>query len=477
MTASRVRTTLLTTLGVLLIGGGAAAYMYREIKKAPDQKRQIQMDARLFPWGRVHITGVSLQSERATFAATCDPINGCRLTSPIQGPADAEAMQALLDNVAALPLAVEPFKGEDVRPHLAEYGLDPAPITFTASTADGKVHRLYVGGLDPTDRRRWVAGGDPLRMGRADDLFSWALDRDLFAFRANQVFQLDRHAISEILVERLDSAPRTLHLTAGDPLWTVESDGRKLTADPYVIDKFLLLLTRDLKADAFVTDHYTAEDAVKYGLDKPTFAITVHSAGGRVDKAFVGVGARPAGTGEPDEAGKAAPFVHIEGASSVAVTYNALLSDLSKGLPEFRDKRVTDFDLEAVRRIEILREGTPPLVLDGMGDSWQLISPESAPARVDRAKAIAMQFSKLRAVRVIDEEKSPAKLAELGLEPPELRVLLRADGGRMLADIRFGRPIDKDTVAVTAEGVTRIDAVKDASLRLLPMTPDEIIRR
>lgn len=475
---TRVQRTLVTALVVLGAGGGAAAWVYSQDYAQQGAKKQAELtEARLFTWGRFLVQGFTLTTPSTRISATCTEQAGCRLTAPLTGPADAEAMQALLDNIAALQLERELASGPEAEGQLTSYGLAPAPITFTATTTDGRVHRLYVGDKSDVDGLRYVAGGSPLRLGLARDNFYWALDRDLYAFRAKQVFELGRDDIARVTIEKLSVPPRTLVLSRGEPLWSATSDGQTYPVDPFVIDRFQVLLTRDLRADAFVTDALQSEQRVRYGLDHPAFRVHVETRAGRVEHATVGVAPRVAGLGEPDQEGSPTPYVHVEGSSSVAVVYPALTGDLDKTAADFRDRRVLEYELADARRIEITHAGQPTIVMEGSGKQWRVVSPVDGPAKLERAGAIALRYSKLRATRVMEDGKSPERLKALELEPPQLRLVIKDAAGKILGDLRAGKPVDKKLVHVTAVGVDRIDAIPDGELRLLPMTAEDMIAR
>lgn len=475
---TRVQRTLLLAVLFLGLGGGAAAWVYhRDYKQQPARRKAELNEARPFTWGRFHIRDFTLANTRTTISASCTEKAGCRLTAPIQGPSDAQAMQALLDGIAGVQFGTVIASGDDARAKLADYGLDPAPITFTATTTDGRVHRLWVGEKNPTDGRRFLAGGEPLRLGLALDDFFWALDRDLFAFRSKQIFELDRDDIVKVTIDKVAVPPRQLVVSHGTPLWSVSTGDRTLPADPFVIDKFLLLLTRDLKADAFVTDAVTPELSARYGLDQPMFRVSIDTRSGHTERAIVGVAPRVPGTAPPDEDGQIAPYVRVEGSSSVSVAYPGLLTDLDKNVDGFRDRRVLDYDLAAPRKIEIMHAGKPPIVLEGERQTWRLVSPIQGETKTNKVSELVLRFSKLRGARVVEDGKPAARLKALELDPPQLRLVIRDGAGAVLADLRVGKPADAKSTHVTAEGVDRIDAVPDAELRLIPLSAEDLVAR
>ncbi len=476
---TRVQRTLLLAALVLAAGSGAAAWVYHtDYKQEPARRKAELNEARPFTWGRFHIQSFTLSNTRTTVSATCQEQAGCRLTAPIRGPADPQAMQALLDMISGLVFTTVIASGDEARPKLADYGLDPAPITFTATTTDGRVHRLWVGEKNPADGRRFIAGGEPLRLGLAEDDFFWALDRDLFAFRAKQIFELARADVRKVTIDKVAVPPHQLMVSHGEPLWTVSNGTRTLPADPFVIDKFLLLLTRDLKADAFVTDALTPELSARYGVDQPMFRVSIEMASGHVERAVVGVAPRVPGTAPPEEDGQIAPYVHVEGSSSVSVAYPGLLSDLGKTIDDFRDRRVTDYDLGAPRRLELTHAGKPTIVLEGHEQTWRLLNPIEGATKAGRVAEIVLRFSKLRSTRVVEDGKpSAARLKELQLEPPQTRLVVKGAGGEVLADLRVGKPADAKNTHVTAAGLDRIDAVADSELRLLALEAQDIVDR
>lgn len=473
---------------VVLTGGGIAAYFAWKERQGAEGRELAEVNRkRLFDFGRDHVERGELKRGNVVIRFERDP-GGWRLTEPLRGPADAEAIGAMLDHMAGIRIDAT-VDDDATEAELAEYGLAPAPLSLSLELKSGKKLALYVGEKDPLSGRFFVTDHERKRIGAAAAAFHWALDRDLHAFRSKRIFEISRDAVQRVSVSK--GGEQRYLLEKGSDGWTVTADGKTLRADSFVVDRFLLLLTRDLKAESFVTDELPDDPRALavFGLDPPAFTVTVE--GGAGEKYVARVGGMKtvpapdggaAGEHEGEEAPKAGPFVSLEGSSTVADVYDAFLEDLDKDLETYRDHTIGSFETEQVAKVLFeLPSGERAIVerKSGTGEEarWMLTLPQTTAARSWRIEKIVQSFSRLRSDRVYADAPAAAKRREWQLDPPQQRLVFHDASGAVLASVLIGKKADNEHVFITVEGLDRVDVVKEARLALLPKALPDLVER
>ncbi|MCC7386252.1 MAG: DUF4340 domain-containing protein [Deltaproteobacteria bacterium] len=475
----RLHRALLSTAAVLGAGGALALYAWIDTYQGGRQ-RQLASDEekRLYHFGRIDVRSGTLTKSNLELRFQWKEREGWWLTDPVVGPADQEAMTSLIDNMVGMKIdsVVEMDASEE---DLAKYELSPAHTSLELSLADGRQVALHIGAKNEIDDHYFVTDRDRKRIARADGAFSWAFDRDLYAFRGKRIFDLHRDQLTYAAVER-DGAP-LYALERRETQWIVQAAGRSLPADPYVVDRYLLGLTRDLKADSYPTDALalTPEDLARYGLDRPAFRIRLREDRGIERVALVGTPPAPEGASPEDPPG---PYVLIEGSRSVAEVFQGLAADLTRDLSYFRDRTISSFQLDHVAKVDLhLLSGERAIVerAGGTGEesTWSLTLPQTAPARSWRIQKLLLTLSNLRSDRVETDTATTAQLQEWRLDPPEQRIIALDASGKVLADVQIGKAIDTETVFITATGLGHVDGIKEARLGVVPKSLEDIVEK
>lgn len=477
---ARTRQSLLAAAVVLLGGAGLSVWAYlRTYKGGLEQDASQKSAARLFSFVPVYVQGGAIKNDKVELEFRVKD-GSFVLTKPLAVPADDEALSAAVVRTAALSLSPE-ISADATPAELTTYGLEHPSAEISITDADGKLNVLRVGEMNEMLKAVYVAGrvgSGPWRLGIVDAQAVWAVQRDLYAYRTKRLFRSPRDRIRKIVAEK--EGKLIYALERSGKRWTVSGGlnppaggASTFTGDPAMSDRFALILTRDLKIEEVVTDHYTPADAARYGLDAPRFTVTTEADTGAIDRVQFGV--------VPKADGTVQVFALAEGSESVAVAYSDFLHDVDKTADDFRDRSLSTFDTSAVTRIEIALMGQRSIVLTaeavdgGTGPRWRASAPKKGYVKSDRVEAMLLRLGRLRSARIVIESASSEERRERGLDPPERRILIQGKGGLTLADITVGKPMDKDHVFIAAAGLSRIDAIKDAELKMVPYALDEIL--
>jgi hypothetical protein len=477
---TRVQRALLTSAVVLAAGGGLAAYAFIEgYQGEKDRALEEAEKQRLFQFGRDHVKGGEIVKKELAVRFERSE-SGFVLTEPITGPADDESIGFAIDAMAAI-------RGDtitdDASPaDLTSYGLEAPEITMIVRV-DGGEHRLLVGGKNDVNERYYVTDEKKKKILAAEPTFYEKLDRDLYAFRSKRIFPLDRQKVNAIRVTERDK-PRYV-LEKGASGWSVSAGGKTFQADPFVMDRFLLLLTRDLKAEAFATDALAPGEERRFGLDEPRFVVEVEAGPvklrGRVGTVAAGKDAGLRDSGE-DDALSPGPWVQLEGTRTVAEVMEVFPSDLDKDLDVLRDHTISSFDEEAISKITFdLASGERGIVerVSGSGQSsrWSLTLPQTAPAKAWKVQKVLFVFAKLRSDRIESDAPSAKDLERWQLVPPKQKLTFSNASGEVIAEISIGKLVDKDHAFITAKDLGRVDAIKESRLVVIPQKLEDLVER
>jgi hypothetical protein len=93
-------------------------------------------------------------------------------------------------------------------------------------------------------------------------------------------------------------------------------------------------------------------------------------------------------------------------------------------------------EADDLQSITVRAESGDTTTLERSGDSWQIVSPITAPASSTEASGLASTLTTLDRTRVVDE--APANLAEFGLAPPRVSVEFKTSGDAPAGGLLIG---------------------------------------
>lgn len=484
---TRVQRTLVLALGAVALMVAALGWIaLRPPSSGVQAKAEKLLQSEVFAHAPMDVTSGEIQgpdqgpSGAIRFRMTP---RGPLLEAPIQGPADAEAIHAAIVHTLSVPMVTE--LEADARPDtLARYGLEPPNVRVRLELTNGRKVELRLGAQNALTKGVFIAARDgdgPMRLGQSPGGFEWALDRDLAAFRAKQLFPLGAAALRRVTVLR-DGALRfrvtrtstpTAETKVTDLEWSLEAEGRVGPGDATVLSRFALLLTRDLRADAWITDALGAEPErtlALLGLSPPTFVVDVEGdaetpgAARPRHRLRVGVASRAVGdrlaalahgrsatTAVGGDPAQLAVFVHLEGSTSIARVYDALPEDLDKGFDALADHDLTHFVPGRLARVSIDGKISGRRDLARQGPRVVRRDRPEAPVAIDAAREWLMRWSGVRTIRTLVPAADAAAKARVGLEPPAVVTVLYDADDRVLATVQVGPELDPEQHVVWVE--------------------------
>ncbi len=128
-------------------------------------------------------------------------------------------------------------------------------------------------------------------------------------------------------------------------------------------------------------------------------------------------------------------YASVEGDDRVYTVVSYQLSSFKRELEDLRDKRILDFDQDAVRRIAVSWPGAR-IDVERSDAGWQMVEPVRVPADQDTVEALLSSLSFLRAVAFVDK---PGSEEEMGFAPPQFAVELDLSDAAEGSDPKIAR--------------------------------------
>jgi len=268
--------------------------------------------------------------------------SGWRLEKPASAKADDTEVGTFLANLHSL--RAQDFL-EDPLLELKNFGLDPPQLSIVLTLgSDGTQKTILLGGEKKDEK-----GGTTRYLKRAElekPLFlvgDWVL-RDLSKtatdFREKTVAQFDQERARKVEMKRQDGEDFTLTRQA-DNQWSIDKTQDGTLREP-ALSQFIADL-RELRGFEVVAEN--PKDLRPYGLDKPTFAVTVSDEEGK-SLATIRAGQKTEGEGKKS-------FAMAEGSPTVFGLRDYVFDRLNK--------KPTDFWEKPGRKEEAPASPPPPL--------------------------------------------------------------------------------------------------------------------
>lgn len=304
------------------------------------------------------------------------------LTEPVSGPADVDAVDALLSAIEWLEAEREigDVTGED----RTQFGLDEPRVTLVFEVAT-ETHTLRVGSDEPLAHGVYVQIDDDDRVfvvGR--DLYE-ALTHDVDHYRSKDMFPDFRTA--DVTRFSLAREGGTLALERSERRWYVREPVDMLARDGRVDE--LLRALRELRAERFVAEapedaHGLGDEAAMHFSFAPWPEGSTHFGDERPDVSFA--------VGAPCPEHPSERLARVDEGPVVCVAA-AALELLGRATDEYRELRLVSTPDDDVERIVI--EGASDFTLTRAEGDWELLQGETTVGPADPA-AIAEWVAELR---------------------------------------------------------------------------------
>jgi hypothetical protein len=375
-----------------------------------------------------------------------------QIVAPITAEADKEQVNNLLGNFATLE---RNDVVEESPSNLKPFGLSPprADVAFRKQGSKDMRH-LLVGNKAPTGGDIYAQLGGEKRVILISGFMESVFVRSTFDLRDKTILKFDRDKIEAV---ELVSPDHTVRLTRSPTDWRIV-EPLQVRADSGTADSIISrLATSQMKA--ITTSGATDVAALKqYGLDKPAVTATVVAGSSRATLQIGG------------EAPESARYARDVSRPMVFTVESSLLDDLKKPASDFRRKDLFDFRPFNATHLEITRGGKT-YVFDRVkntdpkapaNEKWHQSAPSARDVDLQKMDSFLSGFSNLRVDSWVE------KTAALGLESPELGIVVRFDDGRKEERVLLSKKTDVYASRSDEPGAAKVPVTDyDTSLRAM----------
>jgi hypothetical protein len=357
-----------------------------------------------------------------------DPVRW-ELTAPITGPADQQAVKALLASFRKeVPLDVRVDEG-----NLSDYGLDPGNGVVVEIWREDQAEPAvsFTVGFDSPGGSSFLrlSGDDAVYRARVGGRHRY--DRKPAEWRNRVLLDFDEYLVAALQVDVSDET-RTRLVRGDSP--GVDTDGLPLPG-PWQLDPDPGWPTDQLLADAIGSSLGSMRAGellgadFEGGFDPPVATISVELATG--ETRAVEVGSRTV---------EGAAFVRIVGEPDVYRVASATIRQALSSPVELRDKTLMRFSRQNVDTMAY-QEGRSTILLqqDLATGSWNVLQPDNIDLDV---KLVYFAINTMATLRS-DEVVEGVSLTQAGLDEPQARIVLRFLDGHN-EGLEIGRPMQDE---------------------------------
>jgi hypothetical protein len=340
-----------------------------------------------------------------------------RVTSPFQAPADSSEVSSLLTRLSKLE-ADEVVV--DTTEDLAQYGLEK-PSRTVSVVVEGQEEPLVVQFGDTTPGGSAVYARTPSspRVFSVASYVESSFDKKPFDLRDRDVLHVKRDDVRTLDVRGPEGRYALTRTDAGDWAFTKPLHTR---AGRWAVDGLLGTL-ENLRMESVAAE--AAQTLAPFGLDRPTRSVELVLADGTTRTLEIG-----SRSGEGDEGGY---HVREKGSSLVAVVPGAIVTDLEKGMDGLRAKKLLEVATYDTEGFDVTAAGTtwtytksPKEGEKGLAETqWKRTAPTEKEFETTRIEDVLFDLGGVEVAAFLDE---PDDLSTYGLEPPLVRVDVRAKG-------------------------------------------------
>lgn len=356
--------------------------------------------------------------------------NVWRLTKPLAYPAEADAVEALLQALAQLSGASR-LTAQDLNARTnsaKEFGFDPPPFTLLLQQPDYTA-QVLIGGWTPLKDQLFLRVVGTEGMFLVDASLWRLLPQTAGAWRSAAFVNLSGLAFDRLAVTN-SARGFELERDAAEQSWRLAKPMQARADNPKIDD--LLQKLQGLRVSRFVTDDPKA-DLDGYGLLAPDLSLAL--AQGTNPVALLQFGHSPTNaTGQVYARRAGLPAIVLVPADAIA-PWRGPYTD-------FRDRHLVSLTPEGVEEIEIaVRGGETNLVRRQTNGLWRVVGTNGFAAEPALVGDLLGSLSTLEVAQFVKDVVTPLDFPNYGLQPPALRVSLRAAGAgtnHVIADLQFG---------------------------------------
>jgi hypothetical protein len=360
-----------------------------------------------------------------------------KVTAPFAAPADTSAVESMLTSLEKLE--ADEVVVEQVA-NLAEFGLDKPSRTVTA-VVEGAKEPLSVqfGAKSPDGSSVYAKTPSAAKVYLIPSWIETGFDKKPFDLRDRDLLKVKRDDVRTLDIAGPEGSYALARSDAGEWAFTKPLATR---AGRWSVDG-LLGTIENLRMDSVAAESVSApKDVARFGLDRPARTVALVLKDGTARALEIGAGApdpsatpspspSPAGKGEPPKPTRY--YARQAGTALVAVIPAALVDDLAKGMGDLRAKRLLEVATYETEGFEVSAGGAKKTFAksttkdkDGFDKSqWKRTAPDAKDLDTNTVEDALFKLGGVEIQEFVDEPQAPSGY---GLDPPTLRVAIKAKG-------------------------------------------------
>jgi hypothetical protein len=411
------------------------------------------------PPNDVAALGIHKQGE-PEYRLVREPDKKWKIAGPFEAPVADKQVLPLLNNLATL--RCERYESHAAKDkELETFGLDK-PYLRLAVTEKAKEEKKE----DKKDEKKEdkKEGDKPVKdkvvligkeAGKNGERYAKLADSDAIfvvggkfagAFEGSALDLLDRDLLTlarkEIKRIKSSNGDTPMTIEAKGDAWQVEAGAVKFTADPAALAG-LLTACSQLRAERYAA-YGDKLDLAKYGLDKPSFIVTVTVQPDDKDAKPVDY---TVAVGKPAEGAQGARYARRSDQPGVAILDTSTAAELGRTYLDFVERTLLKLDASAVTSL-VRKVNGQELELVKKDDGWQIVKPAETKADTQIVDNLVNDLARLRAQTIA---AYPAKdLKAFGLVEPAAVLVLRVTEGEGKTSekvIKIGHEVNSDPKA------------------------------
>ncbi len=407
-----------TTIILLIVAAIGAAYIFlfdiKKYRKDVWEQRQ-QMVLPDYKLGQIN----RIELKKRDTDIVMESIDGenWRMLEPLQLRADKAEVKEILAQFEFMRKVGTIKKSETSNFSLKDYGLDTPDVVVNLWLKKGTI----VGGTAGDVTKYTVRIGDKLAAGQSTVFISVDEEKDVYVISAKFLekidkqindlrnkwaFEFDKFNVERIRIESGTNKP--IVCAKAEQLWWVTEPIADRGDTERIKDILNELKNLKINQEDFVSD--SEEDIVNYGLDKPSFTISV----GTTDN----VQTLHLGHSLDEKI-----YAKLDGESSIFYVQNIILHDLDLELNDLRDKQLLRFDAIGTYGIEKIELKYPDSTLTLQKTKqydWMIVNPNEILADRDTVREFVEKIKDLQIQQYVDD--SGEKYSEYGLSDSPIEV-------------------------------------------------------
>ena len=352
------------------------------------------------------------------------------IVEPLEFPADADAVEALLTDFETLVYSRKIQKNVK----RAEFNLSPpkATVIVEGGLPGGKEAVLHMGGRDLTERHVYVARGNKKEALLVGEHVGNTLDRDLDDLRSKKVLMFKYEEVSGLDIQRDEKNKVKIKKSGEDYLLVGEDGSVRVRGQRETIESIMRKL-ETLKMSRFAA---SGENVLaKHGLQQVARRVIVFAGEKEKHELFIGGKCEVEGKTYEGEllAGRKYP------SPAVFCLKVSELRHILRRPEELRDIKLVDLTADGLEKITIESKGES-LILSKEGETW-LIGDSDGKGKQEKESReksdsvlIARFLDEIRAFSILGFAfPTSESLGDYGLESPKASISFKGvDGGEVV---------------------------------------------